>query len=177
MDIDPAATLRCWRIDVDVAGTVYTIPALPAVDWLTLIVDGSHFDIIPGLLSDEDGAGIDDQLLAGTLGHSEIQAAARAAIAATAGMKWWTAQRLAYAALSSWVGGELLLRGVDPARVSLGGYLAAAYRAVTRTADESQRNRIDMDLEQPPVGLAPEEWFDEDEAADNFAAAMGAARA
>lgn len=177
MDIDPAATLRCWRIDVDVAGTLYTIPALPAVDWLTPIVDGSHFDIVPGLLSDEDGADVDDRLLAGTVTHVEIQAASRAAIAAAAGMKWWTAQRLAYAALSTWVGGELLLRGVDPARVSLGGYLAAAYRAVTRSTNESQRNRIDMDLERPPAGLPPQEWFDEDEAADNFASAMGGARA
>lgn len=175
MNIEAAAILRCWRIDVDVGNAVYTIPALPAVHWLQAILEGSHFDVVPGLLRDEDGADIDDQLIAGTLDHEEIRAAARAAITAASGMKWWTAQRLAYASLSTWVGGELLLRGVDPERVSLGGYLAAAYRAVTRTADEKQRLRIDSDLERPPLGVSPEEWFDEDEAAARFEAAMAGA--
>lgn len=174
MDIEAAAILRCWRVDVELAGGTYTIPALPAVHWLQAILEGSHFDLIPGLLSDEDGGDIDDQLVAGVVTYGEIRDAARAAIAAAAGMKWWTAERLAYAALSTWVGGELLLRGVDPERVSLGAYLAAAYRAVTRIVDEQKRIRIDMDLERPPVGLPPEEWFDEDEAAARFEAAMAA---
>ena len=52
MKIEPAAILRCWPIDVDLAGDTYTIPPLPAADWLVAIADGTYLDLVPGLIGD-----------------------------------------------------------------------------------------------------------------------------
>lgn len=170
MKIDPAATLRCWAVDVDVAGQTYTIPALPAAPWLLALVTGTYLDVVPGLLTIPDA--LDDQLADGLLG-AECRTAARAAIAAASGTTWWTAARLARAIHDSWIIGEFTLFGVDPARVPLAAYLAAGYRAVTKYLDDQKRARLDMELDSPPPGVAPEEWWDEDAASAGFLAAMG----
>lgn len=172
MRIDPEATLRCWPIDVDVAGDTYTIPALPASSWLLNVAAGSYLDVVPGMLTDPTV--LDDRLLLdGDLGD-ECTAVARAAITAASGTAWWTAIRLTRAVTDTWIGSELTLRGVDPTSVSYATYLAAAYRVATRYADAQTRFQVDVELDKPPAGVAPEDWFDEDAAGDLFEAAMSA---
>jgi hypothetical protein len=172
--VDPAALLRCWAVDVDVGAHTYTIPAHPATVWMERIIEGTYDDIVPGMVA-ERGDDIDDELMAGTVQLAELTSAARAALAAAAGMKWWTAERMAYLAANTWIAGELLLRGVDPQHLSLAAYLSAAYRAATRVLDTAKRAKLDMDLERPPTGVSPDEWFDPEEAARGFMAAMGTA--
>lgn len=173
MKVDPAAILRCWDVDVDVGAATYRIPAHPAAVWMEVVVEGAYTDVVPGMVQ-ERGDDIDDALLAGTVRMSEVTSAARAAIAAAAGMKWWTAERMAYLAANTWIAGELLLRGVDAQRLSLAAYLSAAYRAASRVLDTAKLAKLDMDLERPPTGVSPDEWFDPEEAARGFMAAMGA---
>jgi hypothetical protein len=170
MKIDSAATLRCWSIDVDLAGATYTIPPRPAADWLLAIVDGTWADIVPGLLDDADN--LDNLLAEGTIPSAELRTAAQDALAAAAGAKWWSAAQLAYQSTASWISAELLLRGVDPNRVSLAAYLAAALHAATQRMDKNQRARFELDLDRPPSGVAPEEWYDEGEAERNFMTLM-----
>lgn len=170
MQIEPAATLAQWAIDVDIAGETYTIPALPASEWLLAVLAGSWLDILPGLLSGEDGERIDELIVDGALTFDDLVGPARDALAAAAGTKWWTAARLGQAAVDSWVAHELQLRGLDPARMPLAAFLAGAYRAATRASDEAKRMQLDMELDRPPKGVAPEEWFDEAAAADSFLA-------
>jgi hypothetical protein len=172
VDIEPAATLRCWSIDVDLGGQTYTIPPLPASTWMVALVAGTWFDIVPGLLA--DAGDLDDELLDGAVTYDELRAAGRAALAAAAGTKWWSAANLANVTAQTWISGELLLRGVDPDRVSLAAYLSAAYRVAARNLDKNQWARFQMDMDKPPIGLPPEEWFDEDEAAASFEALMAA---
>lgn len=168
MNIDGAATLRVWSVDVDVGGNTYTIPARPASEWLLAVATGSNLDVVPGLL--EDPAALDDALAAGDLA-ADCMNAARAAITAAAGCPWWTAARLARAVGDTWIGGELTLKGVDPARMSFGAYLAAVYRLATRYLDEAKKARLDAELDQPPMDLPVEQWWDEDAAAAGFEAA------
>lgn len=168
---DPLATLRCWALDVDVAGVTYTIAAHPAQVWLLAILSGSYVDVVPGLLT-ERGA-LNDAIIDGTVDPDELLGAARDAIAATAGTPWWSAIRLAQATADTWVGAELLLHGVDPGAVSLAAYLAAALRAATKDMDATGRAQLAYDLDRPPEGVPAEQWFDEDAAAAGFLAALG----
>lgn len=173
MDIDPVAVLQCWAVEVDVGEHVYTIPALPASAWLLPILEGGWIDIVPGLLVDADQ--LRDDLVDGLVPYEECRTAAQAALAMAAGTRrWWAATSLAKATMASWVGGDLVLHGVDLDRVPLAAYLAAAYRAATANMDKVARGRFDMDLNRPPPGIAPEEWFDEEEAEQGFLALMGA---
>lgn len=173
MDVDPAATLRCWAVEVELAGRTWTIAARPAADWLLAAI-GPWSDIVPGLVDDPDDD-LDDLIADGTVGSDELRQAAQDALTATAGLKWWTAEHLARVAVTTWLAGEVLLSGVDPAAAPFGAYLAAAYRAATRHMTKEDRLKFDLDLTQPPAGVDPEEWFDEDAAAAGFMAALGGA--
>lgn len=176
MDVDPEATLRCWQVDLDIGGHTYTVPALPARDWLLALLRlpgglaGPIPDVVPGLIPDEDLA---DQIADGRVPEEECTRAARDAVEAAAGMRWWSAIKLAHATPGSPIGGELIVQGVDAAAVSLGAYLSAAYRVATRNASEKDKGRIDSELAAPPVGLGEDAW-DQDELNSQFATAMAA---
>lgn len=170
MEFEGAATLRCWSIDVDLGGRTYTIPPVAADAWLLAIAEGTWADLVPGML--EDAGEVDDAIVDGLLDGDELRTAAHQALEAAAGCKWWIARTLAGVAMTSWVGGELQLKRIDPTRISLAAYLSAAYRATTVNMTKEQRGEFDMKLEQPPTGVAPEEWYDPAQAEANFLALM-----
>lgn len=172
--LDPVAALRCWQVDVDVAGATFTVPARPAVDWLLAVAAGAWADIVPGLLDPDESGPLQDAIADLSVDPAELRAAAQAALAEAAGTKWWTARALAASIVSTpEIVGLLLTRGVNPEQVSLGGYLTAAYSLVVRGMDKMDRARFDLDLQRPPAGVPVEEWWDEDAAADSFLSAMG----
>lgn len=172
MRFDAEAGLRCWPVVVDLADRTWTVPALPAADWMAAVLAG-WLDVIPGLAT--DSAALDDLLDDGAIGYTDCVTAARDALEAAAGCRWWTALRLVHA-VCDWdgIGGELLLRGINPGVAPLGQVLAAAYRVATRHADPAQRARIDLELDKPPAGVPAAVWFDEDAAAEAFMALASA---
>lgn len=172
---DTAATMGLWRIDVDVAGVGYTIAARPAADWLLAILGGQWGDIVPGLLPADQASELDDLLADLAVDPAELRAGAQAALAAAAGTRWWTASLLAATATRTHLAGALLMHGLNPAAVSLGAYLSAAYAAAIEHMDKVQRGRFDMDLARPPADLPAEEWFDEEAAGQGWLDAMAAA--
>lgn len=170
MRTDPAATLRCWAVDVDLCGRTFTIPAMPAGPWLLALLAGTVTAVVPGML--DDGDDVDDLLLDGDLPWDELERAALDAVEAASGMRWWTAYRLARAATSTELGGEVLSRGVDPGRLSLGAYLLAAYRLAVRHMAEKKRREWERELDKPPAGVSAAEVYDDGEAEAAFMAAM-----
>lgn len=170
MHIDPHATLRLWSVDVDIAGRTYTIPPLPARDWI-VAAHGDWADIVPGLLAGADD--LDEAIADGRVGHGECVTAARAALAAASGTKWWTAQRLAHCAGEN-IGAELVRVGVDPDRIPFARWLQVTYLVATRHAKDVDVARIDAELDSPPQGLAVDEWWDDSAEIGSFAAAMAA---
>lgn len=154
MEGNGIATMRLWPVTIELGGGTHRIPAAPAIRWVLLIVDDRWFGIVPGMLDDTDTS-IDDGLDDGRITHNDCLAAARDAVAAASGLKWWSAVRLVMAAVGSpEIMGELLLRGVDPERVSLGAFVQAIYRIFVRDADKKQRAKIDSDLTRVPEGLS-----------------------
>lgn len=175
MDVtfDPAATIRPWAIDVDLAGSTYTIPALPARDWIEATLEPGWEAVVPGLLGGDLNA-LEELMVDGAVGTAALRTAAQDALAAAAGLKWWTAENLTRAVVGSWVSAELTTRGVDSTTIPLGAYLHAAYHLAVSRMKPEQKMQLDAALTQPPPGMDPREWFDEDEAAANFERAMAA---
>lgn len=170
MKIDAAAAYRCWAVDVELADRTWRIPALPAADWLDAL-NGTWLDVVPGLVDDPAGD-LDDLLVDGTVDRAAREAAARDAVAAAAGMPWWTASRLAVTLNQQWnsVGSELLLRGVDPGVRPLGAVLSATYWALARHLDAQKRAQLDIDLDRPPKGVPISEMYDRQAAGQAFMA-------
>jgi hypothetical protein len=175
VNLDPAAALRLWAVDVQVGEVTYTIPPLPASAWLLAILDGTVAAVVPGLLEDRDA--LYDQLLRGSATVADLDHAAHAAVEAVSGTRWWVAYRLVNAAVGTALGAELVLRGVDPDTLPLGAWLLAAHRCAARLMRDRDLRRWAQELARPPAGVSPEVWWDEDAAAAGFEAALAAGSA
>lgn len=178
---DALAALKIWAIDVDLGGVTFEVPPRPAVDWFVAILDvDTPLPLIPGLMVGDAEERITDMLLDGSIDAQEITTRSRELLTAAAGRPWWEADRLIRSAGESWqiIGGELTRLGVDLATVSLAAALNAIYVVCVRTMDEKERNKFDIDLRLPPIGVegvTTEEMYDEKAASAAFAALMGGA--
>lgn len=175
MDIDALPSLRCWAVEVDIAGETYRIPALPAADWL-IAISASFTRVVPGML-EGDIESLLDRIAYGDVLYSEIRDASRDAISQVTGMKWWAAARLIYYLGGHWgtVGGALLSRGVDLSRHSIGAALTSTYRILLENCkDEQERRKLDFELERPPAGIPISQMYDAQKATDSFMALANA---
>lgn len=108
MNVDPAASMRCWAVDVEIGGAVHTIPALPAADWWPVLAgETPPFDLLPA------GHDIDDLLIDGKIDSGELASAFRDAIEQACGRSQEEAVTIAAVAAGawSWVGGRMALAG------------------------------------------------------------------
>lgn len=178
---DALAALRIWALDVELAGETFTVPARPAVDWFLAILDEDvPLPLIPGMMGDGAENRIMDLLLDGELDADEITKRSRELLTEAAGRPWWEADRLIRSSGASWqiIGGELTRLGVDLEKVSLAAALNAIYVICVRTMDEKERNKFDIDLRLPPIGVEgvqAEDLYDARAAEAAFAALMGGA--
>lgn len=167
MQMNGLAALRCWPVNVELGGRVYTIPPQPALVWLLPILDQDWLGIVPGMLdtADDDVDTMLDERLASV---DECIGAARDAVSTATGMSWWAATRLAMAVVDTpEVAAELLLSRIEFETVSIGGLVQTTYRLLVREADKKQRGKIDSQLQRPPVEAGPKQ-YDPEVAADLF---------
>lgn len=144
---------------VSVGGVSLVVPWAPASVWIRAIARGQ--DGIALDLAEEGRSDALRALAAGTLSLIDVAKMSHELLAAETGFKWFAAVRLIVTAAGGDVLGEMTLSGVDPERVSVGQWTAAAYRVLTKGRDEKQRLRFDFDLELPPEGYE-DEWDDGD---------------
>jgi hypothetical protein len=179
---DALAALRVWGFEVELAGETFEVPPRPAADWFLAILDeDAILPLIPGLMDDDAEDRITDLLLDEVIDAEQIAARSRELLTAAGGRPWWEADRLIRSSGAQWqiIGGELTRLGVDLAVVSLAAALNAIYVICTRTMDEQERNKFDIDLRLPPVGVEgvkPEDLYDQRAAESAFAALMGQAK-
>lgn len=182
MAADALAALRIWALDVDLGGEVFTVPPRPAADWFIAIIDTeTPLPLIPGLMDRDAEERITDMLLDGTIDADLLVTRQRELLTAAAGRPWWEADRLIRSSAESWniIGGELTRLGVDLGKESLASVLNAIYVICVRTMDEKERNKFDIDLRMPPIGVegvTAEDMYDEKAASAAFAALMGQAQ-
>lgn len=179
MPADALAALRSWAIEVDLGGETFVVPPRPAADWFVAILDGqTPLPLIPGLMDGDADDRIADLLMDGEVTPEEIAVRSRELLTEAAGRPWWEADRLIRSSGESWhiIGGELTRLGVDLGKVPLAAALNAIYVICVRTMDEKERNKFDIDLRLPPIGVegvTTEEMYDAKAAEAAFMALAG----
>lgn len=181
---DPLASLRVWRITVDLGERRFLIPALPARDWLEVLLedDLNPEDLFPGLCGPDAVLEVNQLLVDGVVTQQQLTDAIYGVIEQAAGRRWWVALRLCRAIRTNWdrVGGRLAAHGVTPFEVSLSYWLDGAYDTILSIMAEMDAKMIGpftAKLTMPPPGMA-KQVFDEnrDAAAAAFRASMNRAR-
>lgn len=178
MELDAAASMRCWGVYVSIGGQEYWVPPRPAGPWLLAIM-GPYRGIVPGMVAGLDADDLLDLMVAGQVRGSDLDTAARDAIEQVTGAPWWSATRLTAWLLGNWasLGSALLTRGVDLSTAPVGAVIAITYRLVMENCkDEQERMRVDMELDRPPEGVSIDAVFDERRAAAAFLALAGSGR-
>lgn len=81
--------------------------------------------------------------------------AARVSVQRGSGRDWWWTVNLVRKVLGVWpyVNGELLLHGVDAAKMSFPSWLDAAFMLLWRNQDENGRTKLEMELSMRPKGV------------------------
>jgi len=173
-DSDGLAALRCWPVEVELAGRSYRISGRPAIDWILKLAYENWLGIVPGMV---EGDEIDDMIESGDISLRALVAAGRDATATATGMPWWAACRLVKATVSDVeLVGALVLAGVDVERVSIGAYVAATYRLMMDGRDKKQRASLDADITKVPKGIRTEELYDSQKAGQQFERAFARQR-
>jgi len=146
---------------VDVNGQDMEIPAMPAADWLSVLMveDMDLDDIFPGFLSGEDEEAVNTMMLTGDLDADEYQDILLSIIETAAARDWWVVFRLVESARRSWdvLGAEMALKGIDATQVSLSSWLDVLLIVLLRAMEPEKVQMFCMKLEAPPVDAKSEE--------------------
>lgn len=157
---DPVWSLRPWPVTVKAIGTLFEIPALPATDWLAILMTAEPEleDLFPGLLEESEQELLEDALLDGFISVEECYGITLDIISMVAGRPWWVAMRLIQMALTSWqvLGAELILKGVDSEKLSLSAWLDVLLLTIMRNIDSKDATMFSIRLEQPPADIEVE---------------------
>ena len=153
---DPVWSLQPWPVVVELGGRVFEIPAHPASWWLSHLMNTELdlMDMFPGGLESEEQDYVYDMIMDGRLSELDFGDLVLDIIAAVSGRPWWVALRLVGHARGSWsvIGADMLLRGVDAARMSLAGWLDVALLTMVKNIDPKKVTMFNLELEQPPPG-------------------------
>lgn len=158
---DPIQSLSPYSILLTVGGHELEIPALPAVEWLSiLMVDNPNLDdVFPGLLNERDADLVEDLIISRELSLDECEDIILSVIETVSARPWWVTIKLIETARVSWdlLGGELVLRGVDPTHISLSSWLDALLLTVIKNMEPKDVTMWCMKLEAPPPDVQVDE--------------------
>lgn len=131
MNIDPAASMRCWAITVELGGREFEIPALPAADWWPLLKEPSSGILIDFLKSGPDDP-LSTMLLSGEVSLADLNAALRDVISEATGRSFHSSVVLATVAENRWdiIGGQLARAGFRWDVAPIGAALDAIYLTI-----------------------------------------------
>jgi hypothetical protein len=154
VDVDPAASLRCWELEIDLGGRTFAVPALPASEWLPVLLAGDPLMVLDMVVSEEDGQSVDDLILAGQVKADELTEALISAIEQSAGRPFQAAYVLAQVARMHWpvIAGQLAQRGFRWEEEPLGAALDAIYSLATAGMKDEDRVKFLALLDQPMPG-------------------------
>lgn len=146
---DPIWSLRPWPIEIEVAGTVITVPPMYATDWLYYLMqeqpdlDALATDAIPDL---------EILLYDGELDLNKFYETVLEVISCAAACPWWVAMRLISVARYQWnvLGPDLLQRGANPNLVSLSLWLDTLLVAIFSAIDPKKAMMFTVQLEAVP---------------------------
>lgn len=148
---DPVLSLRPWPVVITMNGDTYEIPALPAADWLQVLMQESPD--LEGILMElcPNGAKL---LFDDSVGQEELWDVLLDVVENVSGRHWWIALRLINVCRASWnvLGAEMFYRGVDPTRLSLAAWLDAMLLIIIRAMEPKDVAMFTLKLEAVPAG-------------------------
>lgn len=148
---DPLASIRQWKVSVQVGEFAAIIPEHPASVWLEVILAGDFSD----LFHTKDYDCLIDMLSDGSVAEEQFQQAMYDAVAVAAGRDWPMALRLCSELYDTQLRGEVLMR-LDLERVPLGAVLDAVYAMHVRWMKKEDREAYDAELNSPaPLQALP----------------------
>lgn len=173
--MNAVAALRVWAYEFTCQGVlnargdgphVFRIEPKPAADWIIATLQSGHLGYVPGMLDELEQELITEAMFQGTLGSKELIEINRDAVATVSGWPWWSAGKLigVLAHEMDYVGGLLVLAGVDVQQQPLGAVLNAINAKILSESGKEFRTRWVNELAMPPAEmLQPDKW-DEDAA-------------
>jgi len=145
----PIDRLRPAAISVPLGGFSFTIPSLPAAQWITAISD-THMEmaVLPGLLPPREAWRLEEMLMDEHVSNQQLNLSVYRAISDASGRDWWQTLRLVGAAADETgrILGELELRGVDPHAMTLARWVSAVYALLTQNMDEKELFKFSANL-------------------------------
>lgn len=147
---DPVLSLRPCPVWFTVQGVDFEIPALPAVEWLSILMrsDWSPDDVLielaPGGL---------ELVLQDTLDPEDTERLCLDIVEAVTGRHWWIALGLIQVIQDGWhvAGPEMIMAGIDPAQLSLAAWLDTMMLVVLRLIRKEDQAMFLARLEMPPA--------------------------
>lgn len=160
---DPVWALKPWPVTVEVGGQEFTIPAMPAADWLSVLMvpEFDPDDVLPGLLPDEERDQFEDLLFEGSFTFEESQVLAMDTVALVSARNWWVSLRLIDVARVAWDNLGMEMASVDAARVPLAAWIDVLYFHIVQLLKKEERTMFFLKLEQPPPGFEKSEVIEE----------------
>lgn len=149
-------SLRPWPVVVRLGNQEMVIPALPAADWLAVLMQEDLWpeDVFPGLCGPAVVDLVDELVNSGEVNLDDLADVSLDVLEAAASRSWWVALRLITVCRQNWatIGAELLLDGVDASRLSLSGWLDVATLVIMRRIKPESALMFTSQLEAPPAG-------------------------
>lgn len=171
MNVDPAASMRIWELEIDLGGRTFEVPALPASGWFPVLLEGNPLLVLDMI----EGEDLDDLLLSGQVDQDELVETLLVAIEQAAGREFHAAFVLAQVAAVQWaaISGALTERGFQWDKAPLGAALDAIYTIVMKGLDKDGLARFQALLDNPSGVLARRRPGRQDKALENFASVAG----
>jgi hypothetical protein len=144
VQVDPAASMRCWGIELELGGRTYEVPALPAADWFPILASGDLSHILDLVMSTPGEGDLDEQLLTGEIEGTDLGDVLRDAVEEIAGRSFHSAVVLAVVAEAQWssINGRLVLAGFRWDVQPIGAALDAIYAVVVGALDDKGRDKF-----------------------------------
>jgi hypothetical protein len=148
---NPISSLRPAPVTFVIEGREYEIPALPALDWLEVLMrpdwlpDDLFVELMPGgiefVVND-----VVDPLYAEDLVWAIVEE--------VSARHWWVAQRLIAVISNTWdvMGPEATFHNVDPGKLSLAAWMDAMLVLLMQRLKEDKLPMFVLQLEAPPPG-------------------------
>lgn len=150
---DPTWSLKPWPVTVTVQGRDFTIAAMPASDWLAVLMaqDLSADDILQELLPD-----LEEYIYEAELSLDEVYEVCLDVIATVTARPWWVALRLVAVARDNWhvICDDMLLYDAD--RLPLSAWLDVLLLVVLKRMENSKTTMFLLQLETPPPEVEEE---------------------
>lgn len=164
---DPIWSLQPWSAVITVGGEEFTIPAVPAVEWLSVLMADQFdaMDLLDEFLAGDEVDRVNDLLISGEVTVVELHETILDLIATVSARKWWVTLRLISVVRSDWaiLGGELLLKGVDATTLSLAAWLDVLTLIAIRLMQPDKVSMFTAQLEMPPPEAVSKEMETQEE--------------